>query len=116
MKEVMITPDGMKLTAQYRVVYQTRNMENDGENATLNILKKHNGMISPVTLFDTYYEAKAELEKLIKRSPPMEKIKEIIRETGVEVSELVEKYASKEIVHWEIQKQWRSDWDTIDKA
>lgn len=117
MKEVITTPDGMKLTAKYRAVYQNRSMKAEGRCMCVSNPKKINQGLASSQLFDTAEEAKAELAKLIRKWNKGARIETTTcGMIGIDlvISEEDAKYM--EIVNWEIQKQWRSDWEITDKA
>lgn len=117
MKEVITTPDGMKLTAKYRAVYQNRNMKQEGRcMCVTNPKKAGKGMVAQ-QLFDTAEEAKAELAKFIRKWNKGARIETTAcGDIGIDlvISEEDAKYM--EIVHWEIQKQWRSDWELLEEG
>jgi len=117
MKEVITTPDGIKLTAQYRAVFQNRNMKKEGRCMTVTNPKRSKGPMSTWQLFDTADEAKAELAKEIKRFNKGARVETTT--CGMIGIDLVidEKDAEyMEIVYWEIQKRWVSSWEEIENS
>lgn len=117
MKEVITTPDGMKLTAKYRAVYQNRNMKAEGRCMCVSNPKMAGKGLVASQLFDTAEEAKKELAKLIREWNKGARIETTTcGMIGIDlvIDEKDAKYM--EIVHWEIQKQWRSNWETTDTS
>lgn len=117
MKEVITTPDGMKLTAQYRAVYQDRRMKK--ENRFMGVWNpKHISKNASVQqMFDTYEEAKAELAKTILLMNRDARV-EIINCGDIGIDLVIDEETAKEheIIYWEIQKQWRSGWELADSS
>lgn len=117
MKEVITTPDGMKLTAKYRAVYQNSRMKQEGRCMTVSNPKKAGMNFATQQLFDTAEEAKAELAKLIRKWNQGARIETTAcGMIGIDLVISEEDAKEMEIVYWEIQKQWRSDWEVQDKA
>lgn len=117
MKEVITTPDGLKLTAKYRAVYQNSSMKREGRCMTVSNPKKANMNFAAQQLFDTAEEAKAELAKLIRKWNKGARIETTTcGMIGIDLVISEEDAKAMEIVYWEIQKQWRSDWEVQDKA
>lgn len=117
MKEVITTPDGMKLTATYRAIYQDRRMK--AENKFMPVWNpKHSGRSMAVQQqFDTYEEAKAELAKTICWLNRGARV-ETTSCGGIGIDLVIDEETAKdhEIIYWEIQKQWRSNWEITDTS
>jgi len=117
MKETIITPDGMKLTAKYRACFQNRSMKKEGRWMPVHNPKKLDKPLSVRQLFDTAEEAKAELAKEIRRLNKGARIETTVcGMIGIDLVISEEDAKFMEIVNWKIEKQWRSDWETVDKA
>ena len=117
MKEVITTPDGMKLTAKYRAVYQNRTMKREGRCMCVSNPKKAGKGLAAQQLFDTAEEAKVELAKLIRERNKGARI-ETTTCGMIGIDLVIDEESAKhmEIVHWEIQKQWRSDWELLEEG
>ena len=115
MKEVMTTPDGIKLTAKYRAVYQNRNMKAEGRCMCVSNPKKQGQGLAASQLFDTPEEAKAELVKLIQKYNKGARIETTAcGMIGIDLVINEEDAKYMEIVYWEIEKQWRSNWEVVE--
>lgn len=115
MKETITTPDGMKLTAKYRAIYQDRTMKQENTFMTVWNPKKEHQNIAARQLFDTAEEAKTELAKLIKRFNKGARIETTTcGMIGIDLVISEEDANDMEIVYWEIQKQWRTSWEAVD--
>jgi len=117
MKEIITTPDGMKLTAKYRVAYQDRLLKQKNKCMFVWNPKKAGMNMSVQNLFDTAEEAMAELAKVIRKNNRGARI-ETTDCGGIGIDLVISEEDAKEheIIRWEIQKQWRSDWDVVESA
>lgn len=118
MKETMITPDGLKLTARYQGLIQTPSLKRDDDRwmFVYNPNCKASGIVAK-RMFDTAEEAKAAI---------MEEIRQRNRGARVEttmcgsigVDFVIDEKAAKdfEVTAWTIRKQWRTDWETIEES
>ena len=118
MREVITTPDGLKLTAKYRAVYQDRRLKAENKCMFVWNPKQAGKAMHVQQLFDTQEEARQELAKMIQQ---MNNRKPGIETTvcgGIGIDLVVDEQAAKdgEIIYWEIQKRWVSDWEVQDKA
>lgn len=117
MKEVITTPDGMKLTAQYRAVYQNRRMKAENRFMWVSNPKRAGQSLSAQQLFDTAEEAKMALANEVRHWNKGARIETTTcGMIGIDlvISEEDAKYM--EIVRWQIQKQWRSDWELLEEG
>lgn len=118
MKEVITTPDGMKLTAQYRAVYQDRRMKAEKKCMAVWNPKRTGQSMAAQQLFDTYKEALTELGKMIWKLNHRKAGVETTVCNGIGIDLVVDEQTAKdgEIVYWEIQKRWVSDWEVLETA
>ena len=118
MKEVITTPDGMKLTARYQGLVQTPSLKRDGDRWRFVYNPKvTNPSFVAKRMFDTAEEAKAAI---------MAEIRECNRgartETtvcgGIGIDFVIDEKAAKdfEITAWTIRKQWRTDWEKVEEG
>lgn len=117
MKETMITPDGMKLTARYQGLIQTPSLKRDDNRwmIVFNPNSKATGIVGKRE-FDTAEEAKAAI---------MEEIRQRNRGARVEttmcgsigVDFVIDEKSAKEfeVTAWTIRKQWRTNWENIEE-
>ena len=116
MKETLIV-DGIKLTAKYRAVYQNRNMKSEGRCLCVSNPKKVGKGLAASQLFDTAEEAKLELANLIRKWNKGARIETTTcGMIGIDLVISEEDAKHMEIVHWEIQKQWRSNWELLEEG
>lgn len=117
MKETITTNEGMKLTAIYRAVYQTRRMRQ--ENKCMPVCNPKNALknFALQTQFDSAEEAKAELAKMTRRCNSGARV-ETMACGGIGIDLVITEEDAKdgEIVHWEIQKRWISSWDVQERG
>lgn len=114
MKETITTNEGLKLTAIYRGLYQTKRMRRGNEFMPVTNPKNAKKNFTLQTQFDSAEEAKTELEKLIQKCNRGARV-ETISCGGIGISLVLSEEEAKEdeIVHVEIQKRWVSSWETI---
>lgn len=117
MKETITTPDGMKLTAIYRGVYQTRNMVMRNQSMCVTNPKNAGKSFILQQHFDSAEEAKAALAKLIQEWNGGARV--VATNGGCIGIDLVmtkEDAKGTDIVHWEVQKRWVSSWEVQEKG
>lgn len=116
MKETIVV-DGIELTAKYRAVYQNSRMKQEGRCLTVSNPKKTGQSLSAQQLFDSAEEAKAELAKLVRKFNKGARIETTTcGMIGIDLVISEEDAKVMEIVHWEIQKQWRSSWGLVEAS
>lgn len=117
MKEVITTPDGMKLTAQYRAVYQNRRLKAEKRLMFVFNPKRGGQSIASQQLFDTAEEAKKALANEIRAMNKGARV-ETTRCGEIGIDLVIDEETAKEyeIIYWEIQKQWRSNWELTDSS
>lgn len=117
MKEVITTPDGMKLTARYRVRYQDRWLKKDGRCMFVTNPKNARKHFSIQDLFDTEIEAKQALAALIRQYNKGARIETTAcGDIGIDLVISEEDAKDMEIIWWKIEKQWRSDWEKVEEC
>ena len=117
MKEVITTPDGMKLTAQYRAVYQNRRLKAEKRCMCAFNPKRSGQNLASQQLFDTADEAKKALAEEIRRMNKGARV-ETTKCGDIGIDLVIDEETAKdhEIIYWEIQKQWRSNWEVTDTS
>lgn len=114
MKEVITTPDGMKLTARYRVRYQNRWLKSEGRCMFVTNPKHARKHFSIQDLFDTEEEAKKALVDLIRECNKGARVETTVcGMIGIDLVISEDDAKDMEIVWYKVEKQWRSDWETV---
>lgn len=117
MKETITTPDGMKLTAIYRGVYQTRNMAKTDSWMFVTNPKNANKNLALQQQFYTAEETKAELAKLIRECNKGARVETTVcGSIGIDFVVSEEDAKEEEIVRWKIQKRWVSSWEVREEG
>lgn len=118
MKETMITPDGMKLTARYQGLVQTPSLKRDDNRWMLvtNPNSKATG-IAAKRDFDTAEEAKAAIMEMIRRNNRGART-ETTMCGSIGIDFVIDEKSAKdfEITAWYIRKQWRTNWETTEES
>lgn len=118
MKETMITPNGMKLTARYQGLVQTPCLKRDDNRWMLvtNPNSKATGIASKRD-FDTAEEAKAAIMEMIRKNNRGART-ETTMCGSIGIDFVIDEKSAKdfEITAWYIRKQWRTNWETIEES
>lgn len=117
MKEVITTPDGMKLTARYRVRYQDRWLKKSGRCMFVTNPKNARKHFSVQDLFDTEEEAMKALADLVRQCNRGARIETTAcGSIGIDLVITEDDAKDMEIIWYKVEKQWRSDWEKVEEA
>ncbi len=117
MKEVITTPDGMKLTARYRVRYQDRWLKKDGRCMFVINPKNARKHFAVQNLFDSETEAMQALADLLRQCNKGARI-ETTSLGAISIDLVISEEDAKDsqIIWYKIEKQWCSDWEKVEEA
>ena len=118
MKEVITTPDGIKLTARYQGLIQTPSLKRDEDRwmFVINPKSTASGIVEK-RMFDTAEEAKAEIMAEIRRRNRGARVETTMcGSIGIDLVISEEDAKDFQVTAWTIRKQWRTNWEKVEES